>query len=60
MIEFTGRNRPEGAMLPMDGNPLQFDSERRFFGVHLEVHQQLPDGILPPGVRPSKTFMMVP
>jgi hypothetical protein len=22
LIEFTGRNRPEGAMLPMDGDPL--------------------------------------
>jgi hypothetical protein len=37
LIEFTGRNRPEGAMLSMDSDPLQFDSERRFFGGHLEV-----------------------
>ena len=36
-------------MLSMDSNPLQFDSERRFFRGHLKVHRQLPDGILPPG-----------
>ncbi len=36
-------------MLLMDGDPLKFDSKRRFFGGHLEVHRQLPDGILPPG-----------
>ena len=30
----------------MDSDPLQFDSERRFFGGHLEV-EPLPDGILP-------------
>ena len=57
---FTSRNRPEGAMLSMDGNPLQFDSERRIFGGHLEVNRQLPDGILPPGARPSKSFTMMP
>jgi hypothetical protein len=37
LIEFTGRNRPEGAMLSMDSDPLEFDSERRFFAGRLEV-----------------------
>ncbi len=50
MIEFIGRNRPEGAMLPMpmDVDPTRFDSRHRIFGGHLEVDRQLPDGILPP------------
>ncbi len=51
---FTSLNRPEGAMLSMDGDPLQFDSERRIFGGHLEVNRQLPDGILPPQRAPIK------
>jgi len=37
LIEFTGRNRPKGAMLSMDSDPLEFDSKRRFFAGHLEV-----------------------
>ena len=41
-------------MLSMDGNLLQFDSERRIFGGHLEVDRQLPDGILPPRRAPIK------
>jgi len=40
---FTSRNRPEGAMLSMDGDPLKSDSERK-----------LPDGILPPWREPIK------
>ena len=35
-------------MLSMEGDPLQFNSERRFVGGHLEVNHQIPDGILPP------------
>ena len=54
LIEFISWNRPKGAMLSMDGNPLKFDSKRRFFGGHLKVHLQLPDGILPPGRAPIK------
>jgi hypothetical protein len=32
----------------MDSNPLQFDSDRRFFGGHLKSNCKLPDGNLPP------------
>jgi hypothetical protein len=56
----TGQNQPEGAVLLMDGNPLQLDPRRSFVGGHLKVDRQLPDGILPPDTRPSKTFMTVP
>ena len=44
----------------MDRDPLKFDSGRIIFGGHLEVDRQLLEGILPPGVHPSKTFTMVP
>ena len=37
LIEFISQNRLEGAMMLMDGDPLKFDSERRFIGGHLEV-----------------------
>ena len=60
LVEFISRNRTEGAMLPMDVDPPRFDSRHRIFRGHLEVGRQLADGILPPGVRPSKTFMTVP
>ncbi len=63
LIEFTGRNWPEGAMLLMDSDPLQFDSERRFFGGNLEAKpstSNLQTEFFPPGARPLKTFMAVP
>jgi hypothetical protein len=41
-------------MLSMDDNPLKFDSERRFFGGHLKVGCQLPDGIILPQCTPAK------
>jgi len=44
----------------MDRDPLKFDSDCRIFGGHLEVDHQLLEGILPPGMHPSKTFMTVP
>ena len=56
LIEFIGQNRPKGAMLSMDGDPLKFDSKRRFFGGHLEVDHQLPNGILPPRRAPVKNI----
>ena len=51
LIEFIGRNRPEGEMLSMDIDPHQFNSKRGFVRGHLEVDRQLPDGILPPPTR---------
>ena len=41
-------------MLLMDDKPLKFDSEHRFFGGHLKVDSQLPDGILLPRCTPAK------
>jgi len=51
LIEFIGRNRPEGEMLSMDVDPHRFNSKRGFVRGHLEVDRQLPDGILPPPTR---------
>jgi hypothetical protein len=51
---FTGQNRPEDAILSIDGDPLQLDPKRSFIRGHLKVDRQLLDGILPPWHAPIK------
>jgi hypothetical protein len=54
LVFFTSRNWPKGAVLLMDGNPLQLNPGHSFVGGHIKFNRQLSEGILPPRHAPVK------